>query len=200
MRLKKLEIHGFKSFADRTEIVFNQGITGIVGPNGSGKSNIGDAVRWVLGEQSARVLRGARMEDVIFGGTAKRKQASYCEVSLVFDNEDGALKTSYAEVLVTRRVYRNGDSDYFLNKTACRLKDILELFRDTGIGREGYSLIGQGRIDEILSARARYSFAAADCFSSGSTRAASSSRISRTRVRLSLVRASFLSASSLRTR
>jgi len=153
MRLKKLEIHGFKSFADRTEIVFNQGITGIVGPNGSGKSNIGDAVRWVLGEQSARVLRGARMEDVIFGGTAKRKQASYCEVSLVFDNEDGALKSSYAEVMVTRRVYRNGDSDYFLNKTACRLKDILELFRDTGIGREGYSLIGQGRIDEILSAK-----------------------------------------------
>ena len=153
MRLKKLEIHGFKSFADRTEIVFNQGITGIVGPNGSGKSNIGDAVRWVLGEQSARVLRGAKMEDVIFNGTAKRKQASYCEVSLVFDNEDGALKSNYAEVMVTRRVYRNGDSDYFLNKATCRLKDILELFRDTGIGREGYSLIGQGRIDEILSAK-----------------------------------------------
>ncbi|MCR4886103.1 MAG: chromosome segregation protein SMC [Clostridiales bacterium] len=153
MRLKKLEIHGFKSFADRTEIVFNQGITGIVGPNGSGKSNIGDAVRWVLGEQSAKVLRGAKMEDVIFNGTAKRKQASYCEVSLVFDNEDGALKSNYAEVLVTRRVYRSGDSEYYLNKTACRLKDILELFRDTGIGREGYSLIGQGRIDEILSAK-----------------------------------------------
>ncbi|MBR4359321.1 MAG: chromosome segregation protein SMC [Clostridia bacterium] len=153
MRLKKLEINGFKSFADRTEIVFNQGITGIVGPNGSGKSNIGDAVRWVLGEQSARVLRGAKMEDVIFGGTAKRKQASYCEVSLVFDNEDGALKSNFAEVAVTRRVYRNGDSEYYLNKTACRLKDILELFRDTGIGRDGYSLIGQGRIDEILSAK-----------------------------------------------
>lgn len=153
MRLKKLEIHGFKSFADRTEIVFNQGITGIVGPNGSGKSNIGDAVRWVLGEQSARVLRGAKMEDVIFNGTAKRKQASYCEVNLVFDNEDGALKSTFSEVMVTRRVYRNGDSDYFLNKTACRLKDILELFRDTGIGRDGYSLIGQGRIDEILSVK-----------------------------------------------
>ena len=153
MRLKKLEIHGFKSFADRTEIVFNQGITGIVGPNGSGKSNIGDAVRWVLGEQSAKVLRGAKMEDVIFNGTAKRKQASYCEVSLTFDNEDGALKSNFAEVMVTRRVYRNGDSDYFLNKTACRLKDILELFRDTGIGKEGYSLIGQGRIDEILSVK-----------------------------------------------
>lgn len=153
MRLKKLEIHGFKSFADRTEIVFNQGITGIVGPNGSGKSNIGDAVRWVLGEQSARVLRGAKMEDVIFNGTAKRKAASYCEVSLVFDNEDGALKSNFAEVMVTRRVYRNGDSEYYLNKNACRLKDILELFRDTGIGREGYSLIGQGRIDEILSVK-----------------------------------------------
>ncbi len=153
MRLRKLEIHGFKSFPDKTEIVFNQGITGIVGPNGSGKSNIGDAVRWVLGEQSARVLRGAKMEDVIFNGTAKRKQASYCEVSLVFDNEDGALKSSFAEVQVTRRVYRSGDSEYYLNKTACRLKDILELFRDTGIGREGYSLIGQGRIDEILSVK-----------------------------------------------
>ena len=153
MRLKKLEIHGFKSFADRTEIVFNQGITGIVGPNGSGKSNIGDAVRWVLGEQSARVLRGAKMEDVIFNGTEKRKKASYCEVSLVFDNEDGALKSNFAEVMVTRRVYRNGDSEYYLNKTGCRLKDILELFRDTGIGREGYSLIGQGRIDEILSVK-----------------------------------------------
>ena len=153
MRLKKLEIHGFKSFADRTEIVFHEGITGIVGPNGSGKSNIGDAMRWVLGEQSARVLRGTRMEDIIFNGTAKRKQASYCEVSLVFENENGALKSNFAEVMVTRRVYRNGDSEYYLNKTACRLRDILELFRDTGIGREGYSLIGQGRIDEILSAK-----------------------------------------------
>ncbi len=153
MHLKKLEIHGFKSFADRTEIVFNQGITGIVGPNGSGKSNIGDAVRWVLGEQSAKVLRGAKMEDVIFNGTAKRKAASYCEVNLVFENEDGALKSNFAEVMVTRRVYRSGDSEYYLNKTACRLKDILELFRDTGIGREGYSLIGQGRIDEILSVK-----------------------------------------------
>lgn len=153
MRLKKLEIHGFKSFADKTEIIFNQGITGIVGPNGSGKSNIGDAVRWVLGEQSARVLRGAKMEDVIFGGTAKRKAANYCEVTLSFDNEDGKLRSSFSEVCVTRRVYRNGDSEYYLNQNACRLKDILELFRDTGIGREGYSLIGQGRIDEILSVK-----------------------------------------------
>ncbi len=151
MRLKRLELQGFKSFMEKTEIVFNQGITGIVGPNGSGKSNIGDAVRWVLGEQSARVLRGAKMEDVIFNGTQKRKRASFCEVSLVFDNEDHALKSAFAEVSVTRRVYRNGDSEYYLNKAACRLRDILELFRDTGIGREGYSLIGQGRIDEILS-------------------------------------------------
>ncbi len=151
MRLKRLELQGFKSFLEKTEIVFDQGITGIVGPNGSGKSNIGDAVRWVLGEQSARVLRGAKMEDVIFNGTQKRKRASFCEVSLVFDNEDNALKSAFAEVCVTRRVYRNGDSEYYLNKAACRLRDILELFRDTGIGREGYSLIGQGRIDEILS-------------------------------------------------
>ncbi|MBO2516792.1 MAG: chromosome segregation protein SMC [Clostridiales bacterium] len=153
MKLKKLLIQGFKSFADKTEIVLNEGITGIVGPNGSGKSNIGDAVRWVLGEQSARVLRGTKMEDIIFNGTAKRKAAHYCEVTLIFDNEDGALKSSYSEVSVTRRVYRNGDSEYYLNQTACRLRDILELFRDTGIGREGYSLIGQGRIDEILSVK-----------------------------------------------
>ena len=151
MRLKKLEIYGFKSFAQRTEIVFNQGITGIVGPNGSGKSNIGDAVRWVLGEQSAKMLRGARMEDVIFGGTQKRKSMAYCEVSLVFDNDDRALPMDFAELMVTRRVYRNGESEYYLNKGACRLKDIVDLFRDTGIGREGYSIIGQGRIDEILS-------------------------------------------------
>ena len=151
MKLKKLELYGFKSFMDRTEIIFNQGITGIVGPNGSGKSNIGDAVRWVLGEQSPRILRGAKMEDVIFGGTQKRKRASYCEVSLTFDNSDGTLKSAFSEVCVTRRVYRSGDSEYQLNKTSCRLRDIQELFRDTGIGREGYSLIGQGRIDEILS-------------------------------------------------
>ena len=153
MKLKRLEIYGFKSFAEKTEIVFNDGITGIVGPNGSGKSNIGDAVRWVLGEQNARTLRGNRMEDVIFGGTALRKKSNYCEVSLVFDNEDHALKTEYSEVMVTRRVYRSGDSEYYINKTACRLKDVLDMFRDTGIGREGYSLIGQGRIDEILSAK-----------------------------------------------
>ncbi len=151
MRLKKLELYGFKSFAQRTEIVFDGGITGIVGPNGSGKSNIGDAVRWVLGEQSAKTLRGASMSDIIFNGTQKRKPLSYCEVSLIFDNEDGQLPMQNAEVMVTRRVYRNGESEYFLNRAACRLRDIIDLFRDTGIGKEGYSIIGQGRIDGILS-------------------------------------------------
>ena len=153
MRLKKLELYGFKSFAPRTEIIFGEGITGIVGPNGSGKSNIGDAVRWVLGEQSAKTLRGSSMSDVIFNGTQKRKPLSYCEVSLVFDNEDHALPMDYDEVMVTRRVYRNGESEYYLNRASCRLKDIIDLFRDTGIGKEGYSIIGQGRIDEILSRR-----------------------------------------------
>ena len=153
MYLKKLEVYGFKSFAERIEMTFGQGITGVVGPNGCGKSNIADAVRWVLGEQNARVLRGGRMEDVIFSGTEQRRSLAYCEVSLTFDNTAGNLPLEYAEVMVTRRVYRSGESEYFLNKTACRLKDITNLFRDTGIGKEGYSLIGQGRIDEILSIR-----------------------------------------------
>ncbi len=151
MRLKKLILYGFKSFVTRTEIDFSEGITGIVGPNGSGKSNIGDAVRWVLGEQSAKALRGASMSDVIFNGTQKRKPLSYCEVSLVFDNEDQSLPVSFSEVMVTRRVYRSGQSDYYINGSSCRLKDVVDLFRDTGIGREGYSIVGQGRIDEILS-------------------------------------------------
>ncbi|MBO5569038.1 MAG: chromosome segregation protein SMC [Clostridia bacterium] len=151
MRLKKLELYGFKSFASRTEIVFGDGITGIVGPNGSGKSNIGDAVRWVLGEQSAKTLRGSSMSDVIFNGTQTRKPLSYCEVSLIFDNEDRTLPMDFSEIMVTRRVYRNGESEYFLNQSSCRLKDVIDLFRDTGIGKEGYSIIGQGRIDEILS-------------------------------------------------
>ena len=120
MKLKKLELYGFKSFAQRTEIVFDEGITGIVGPNGSGKSNIGDAVRWVLGEQSAKTLRGASMSDVIFNGTQKRKPLSYCEVSLVFDNDDHALAMEAAEVMVTRRVYRNGESEYYLNRSKFR--------------------------------------------------------------------------------
>lgn len=143
MKLKKLEIYGFKSFAQRTEVVFNGGITGIVGPNGSGKSNIGDAVKWVLGEQNPRELRGGSMQDVIFNGTEKRKKLAYAEVTLVFDNEDGALKTKFTEVAVTRRLYRNGDSEYYLNKTACRLKDIKELFYDTGVGKDGYSNIAR---------------------------------------------------------
>ncbi|NLJ65289.1 MAG: chromosome segregation protein SMC [Christensenellaceae bacterium] len=153
MKLKSIEIYGFKSFADRTLLEFNQGITGIVGPNGSGKSNISDAVRWVLGEQSPKALRGSRMEDVIFSGTENRKALPYCEVSLLFDNEDGSLNTDFSEVMVTRRAYRSGEGEYYLNKNLCRLRDILELFRDTGIGKEGYSIIGQGRIDDILSVK-----------------------------------------------
>ena len=141
MRLKRLEIYGFKSFADRTVVVFDEGITGIVGPNGSGKSNLSDAVRWVLGEQSAKALRGGKMEDVIFNGTQKRKRMGYCEVSLVFENEDHALSVDYTEVMITRRVYRSGEGEYYINKSACRLKDIVELFRDTGVGKEGYSII-----------------------------------------------------------
>ena len=153
MRLTKLEINGFKSFAKKTEIDFQNGITAIIGPNGSGKSNIADAVRWVLGEQSARVLRGTRMEDVIFNGTEQRKPQAFCEVTLTFDNSDGLLPTEFTEVSVTRRIYRSGESEYLLNRTSCRLKDIAALFRDTGIGKEGYSIIGQGKVEEILSSK-----------------------------------------------
>ena len=153
MRLTKLEIYGFKSFAKRTEIVFPQNVTGIVGPNGSGKSNIGDAVRWVLGEQSAKSLRGNSMTDVIFNGTEKRKALNFCEVTLVFDNTDHQLNVAFDEVSITRRVYRSGDGEYLMNGAACRLRDIIDLFRDTGVGKEGYSMIGQGRIDAILSQR-----------------------------------------------
>ena len=153
MRLTKLEIYGFKSFAKRTEIIFPQNVTGIVGPNGSGKSNIGDAVRWVLGEQSAKSLRGNSMTDVIFNGTEKRKALNYCEVTLVFDNTDHQLNVAFDEVSITRRVYRSGDSEYLMNGAGCRLRDIVDLFRDTGVGKEGYSMIGQGRIDAILSQR-----------------------------------------------
>ena len=153
MRLSKLEIYGFKSFAKRTEIAFLQNVTGIVGPNGSGKSNIADAVRWVLGEQSAKMLRGNNMADVIFNGTETKRPMNYCEVTLVFDNTDHQLSSEFSEVSVTRRVYRSGESEYQLNGSTCRLKDIIELFRDTGVGKEGYSIIGQGRIDEILSQR-----------------------------------------------
>ncbi|WP_024834638.1 chromosome segregation protein SMC [Ruminiclostridium josui] len=153
MYLRKLEIQGFKSFADKISLDFNSGITAVVGPNGSGKSNIGDAVRWVLGEQSAKTLRGSKMEDVIFAGTEHRKPVGFAEVSLTIDNTDNYLPVSYSEVTITRRVYRSGESEYYINKTSCRLKDIHELFLDTGIGRDGYSIIGQGRVDEILSTK-----------------------------------------------
>ncbi|MBR7041146.1 MAG: chromosome segregation protein SMC [Clostridia bacterium] len=151
MRLKKLFLHGFKSFADKVEITFEHGITGVVGPNGCGKSNIADAIRWVLGEQSAKQLRGTKMEDVIFSGTDKRRRLGYCEVSLTFDNEDHTLPIDYTEVSITRRAYRTGEGEYLLNGQNCRLKDIVDLFRDTGTGRDGYSIVGQGRVDEILS-------------------------------------------------
>lgn len=153
MHLKKIFIQGFKSFADKTEIEFNNGITAIVGPNGSGKSNVADAVRWVLGEQSVKVLRGSKMEDIIFSGTEKRKPLGYAEVTITFDNSDGTIPVDYQEVAITRRMFRSGESEYYLNKHSCRLKDIRELFMDTGIGKDGYSIIGQGRIDEILSSR-----------------------------------------------
>ncbi len=151
MYLKRLELQGFKSFADKTILEFMTGITTVIGPNGSGKSNISDAIRWVLGEQSIKSLRGAKSEDIIFAGTQNRKSLGFAEASLVFDNNDGKLPIEYSEVTVTRRIYRTGETGYFINKTPCRLKDILELFMDTGIGKDGYSIIGQGKIDEILS-------------------------------------------------
>ncbi|MGI5928283.1 chromosome segregation protein SMC [Pseudoflavonifractor sp.] len=151
--LKALEIQGFKSFPDKTVLTFGEDITAIVGPNGSGKSNISDAIRWVMGEQSTRALRGGKMEDVIFGGTAKRKQLGFAEVSLVLDNSEHFFDLEESEVMVTRRYYRSGESEYYINRRSVRLKDINELFMDTGLGREGYSIIGQGKIDEILSVK-----------------------------------------------
>ncbi len=151
MYLKSVEMQGFKSFADKIYFDFNPGITAIVGPNGSGKSNISDAIRWVMGEQSIKSLRGSRMEDVIFSGTEVRKPLGFAEVSLVLDNSERVFPLDYEEITVTRRVYRSGEGEYYINKNACRLKDIHELFMDTGLGREGYSIIGQGKIDEILS-------------------------------------------------
>lgn len=153
MYLKKIEVQGFKSFANKLLFEFDNGITGIVGPNGSGKSNIADAVRWVLGEQSAKQLRGSNMQDVIFAGTETRKPVSFASVSLTIDNSDHKLDIDFDEVTVTRRVFRSGESEYLLNGNSCRLKDIHELFYDTGIGKEGYSIIGQGQIDKILSGK-----------------------------------------------
>lgn len=151
MYLKRIEMQGFKSFADKTVIELKKGITTVIGPNGSGKSNISDAIRWVLGEQSIKSLRGTKSLDIIFAGTQNRKSLGFAECSLVFDNQDGSLPIEYQEVTVTRKIYRSGETGYYINKVPCRLKDILELFMDTGIGKDGYSIVGQGKIDEILS-------------------------------------------------
>ena len=153
MYLKCIEVQGFKSFANRIKFEFHNGITGIVGPNGSGKSNVADAVRWVLGEQRAKQLRGGSMQDVIFSGTENRKPLSYASVAITLDNSDHQLPVDYSEVTVTRKLYRSGESEYLINGTGCRLKDINEMFYDTGIGKEGYSIIGQGQIDKILSGK-----------------------------------------------
>lgn len=153
MYLKALEIQGFKSFPQKIRLVFDKPITGIVGPNGSGKSNISDAIRWVMGEQSTKTLRGGKMEDVIFGGTERRSSLGFAEVSLVLDNSGVLFDKDTPEVMVTRRYYRSGESEYYINKQSVRLKDVNELFMDTGLGRDGYSIIGQGRIDEILSVK-----------------------------------------------
>ena len=153
MYLKCIEVQGFKSFANKIVFDFHNGITGIVGPNGSGKSNVADAVRWVLGEQRVKQLRGGSMQDVIFSGTENRKPLSYAYVAITLDNADHQLPVAYEEVTIARRLYRSGESEYLLNGTACRLKDVQELFYDTGIGKEGYSIIGQGQIDRILSTK-----------------------------------------------
>lgn len=153
MYLNKLEIHGFKSFGDAVKLSIPSGITAVIGPNGSGKSNVADAIRWVLGEQSAKTLRGTKMEDIIFAGTEKRKSLGYAEVSMTIINDDRKLPIDYEQVVIKRRVYRSGESEYFINNASCRLKDIQELFMDTGVGKEGYSIIGQGQIDKILSSK-----------------------------------------------
>ena len=153
MYLKSIEVQGFKSFANKIIFEFHNGITGIVGPNGSGKSNVADAVRWVLGEQKVKQLRSSSMQDVIFSGTEMRKPQGFAYVAITLDNSDHQLAIDYDEVTVSRRIYRSGESEYLLNGSACRLKDINELFYDTGIGKEGYSIIGQGQIDKILSGK-----------------------------------------------
>ena len=152
MQLKRLEAYGFKSFADKIEIEFDHGITAIVGPNGSGKSNITDAIRWVLGEQNVRNLRGTKAEDIIFTGSAARKALGVAEVSLVFENQ-GDMGVDFKEVVVTRRLFRSGESEFYINRARCRLKDIYNLFADTGIGHDGMSIIGQNRIDDILNSK-----------------------------------------------
>src|SRR5574344_1688388 len=153
MNFKQLELAGFKSFADRVEIKFDNGVTAIVGPNGCGKSNVADAIRWVLGEQSSKTLRGSSMQDVIFNGTEKRKSLSYCEVTMTFDNTDRFFKYEFDEIAITRKLYRSGESEYLLNKTPCRLKDITNLLYDSGLGKDGYSIIGQDQVGRILSSK-----------------------------------------------
>ena len=153
MNFEKVEIYGFKSFADKAEIKFGDGITGIVGPNGCGKSNVADAIRWVLGEQSAKQLRGSSMQDVIFSGTQGRKSLSYCEVSLYFDNSTRMFSIDYNELIITRKLFRSGESEYYINKQPARLRDIVDLLHECGIGKEGYTIIGQGKVEEIMSAK-----------------------------------------------
>ena len=153
MNLKRLEMIGFKSFADKTVIHFQDGVTGIVGPNGSGKSNIADAIRWVLGEQRSKQLRGSNMQDVIFKGTQERQALSYCEVTLVFDNTSHIFNTDYEEISISRKLYRSGDSEYLINKTPVRLKDITNLLHDVGIGKDGYFIIGQNRVSDIVQGK-----------------------------------------------
>ena len=153
MLLKSLELQGFKSFPDKTKIEFGKGLTAVVGPNGSGKSNLSDAMRWVMGEQSTKTLRGSKMEDVIFTGTQQRKSQGFAQVSLTIDNSDRSLAVDSDEVIITRRLNRNGDSEYKINHASVRLKDINELLMDTGLGRDGYALVGQGRIAEIIQSK-----------------------------------------------
>ena len=153
MYFKQIQIAGFKSFADKTEIKFDDGVTAIVGPNGCGKSNVSDAIRWVLGEQSSKMLRGTTMQDVIFNGTEKRKSLSYCEVTLTFNNQDRFFNFDYDELAITRKLYRSGESEYLLNRNPCRLKDIVNILYDSGIGKDGYSIIGQGKVEEIISSK-----------------------------------------------
>ena len=153
MKFKKLEVYGFKSFADKLEVKFESGVTGIVGPNGCGKSNVADSIRWVMGEQSAKSMRGSSMQDVIFNGTENRKPQSFSEVSLYFDNSTKIFPVDYDEVVLTRKLYRSGDSEYAINKKPCRLKDIVDVLRDSGLGKESYCVIGQGKIDSLLSAK-----------------------------------------------
>ncbi|MCY7765090.1 chromosome segregation SMC family protein, partial [Bacillus inaquosorum] len=154
MFLKRLDVIGFKSFAERISVDFVKGVTAVVGPNGSGKSNITDAIRWVLGEQSARSLRGGKMEDIIFAGSDSRKRLNLAEVTLTLDNDDHFLPIDFHEVSVTRRVYRSGESEFLINNQPCRLKDIIDLFMDSGLGKEAFSIISQGKVEEILSSKA----------------------------------------------